>query len=111
VSLRDEILAIDDSQIEELYIPEWSKTVHIRVMRAGERDTFEAECLNTQNKVNFRAKLASLVVCDEQGERVFQDADVDALASKSASALDRIFRHAIRLNAMTQDDVKELEGN
>lgn len=106
---RDAILQKADNKIEELYIPEWEGSVFIRVMSAGERDKFEARCLST--KVNFRASLAALVVCDEEGQRLFEEKDIEALSAKSASALDRIFRSAIKLNAMTEQDVEELEKN
>ena len=41
--------------------------------------------------VNFRAKLAALIVVDESGSRVFSDEDAAALGQKNAKALDRIF--------------------
>jgi len=106
---RDDILNANDAKLEEIHIPEWNGNVYIRVMRAGERDKFEAECLNTTGKTNFRAKLAALCVCDKDGDRIFTDADIAALTNKSAAALDRIFRHAIHINQMTSDDIEELE--
>lgn len=115
MSLRDQILAADDARVVPLHVPEWACTVHLRVMSGAERDAFEAATqgdpkTGRKNLVNLRARFAVLVLCDEKGNRVFQDADAIALGKKSAAALDRILDVGGKLNGLSASDVEELEG-
>ena len=52
----------------------------------------------TTNLANVRAKLCAWCVIDENGGRMFSDADVVALGAKSAAALDRIYEVASELS-------------
>lgn len=115
MSLRDQILAAEDLQREAVDVPEWGGlSVYVRTLTGAERDAYESDIIGTDGKVkrdNIRAKLLVRTVVDETGERVFTDADVDALSKKSGSALVRLFDKAQRLNALTKGDVAELEKN
>lgn len=118
MSLRDDILAADDAKVVALEVPEWGRTVHLRVMSGAERDRFEmtthkdpkSGALAPGAMVNLRARFAVLVVCDEKGERVFTDQDAEALGRKSAAALDRILDAGMKLNRITEAEVQKLEG-
>jgi len=50
-------------------------------------------------------------VCDEEGERLFTDSQIQQLGGKSAAALDRLYSVAARLSAITKSDEDELLGN
>jgi hypothetical protein len=85
-------------------------------MTGAERDKLEALFVNAKAKgesvpANFRAYLAALTVCDEKGELVFNVADVELLAKKSAAALDKIADVAMKLNKLRNEDVEELTKN
>jgi hypothetical protein len=111
---RDEILSADDIKRELVAVPEWGGDVYVKAMSGTERDLFESSIVELRGKkqqVNMkdvRAKLAACSICDEKGKRVFTDADVNALAKKSAAALQRVFTVAQRLSGIGDDDVKEL---
>jgi hypothetical protein len=60
---------------------------------------------------NLRAHLVSLSVVDEQGQRLFTEQDIEALGSKSCSALQRIWNVARRLSGLSDEDVEELTKN
>ena len=67
---------------------------------------------NTEiNMKNARAKLVVLCTVDENGKRIFGDADIALLADKSAKALDRIFSVAQELSGISKDDMEELTEN
>ncbi|CEF48254.1 unnamed protein product [uncultured bacterium] len=108
MSLREDILGVDDAEVEPLEIPEWNLTVYLRIMTARERDRFE-ELQRGQGFADIRARMAAACICDESGELAFTEADIPALAKKSSVALDRIFAAAIRLNRIGRDDVEELK--
>jgi hypothetical protein len=111
---KQEILQADDVVKELVHVPEWGGDVYVKGMTGAERDKFEASIVKmtgkeqTFNMTNFRAKLASMTICDEQGKRLFSDADIIELSNKSANALQRIFTVAQRLSGIGDNDVKEL---
>ena len=111
---RDEILRHCELPSEELAVPEWGGVVRIRSLTAGERDAFEIELKDarTGGQVpNVRAALAVKVLTDDEGKRIFRDADAETLAAFGAKPLDRVFSLASRLSGITRDDVDTLEKN
>ena len=111
---KNAILKADDLKKELVNVPEWGGDVYVRGMTGADRDKFEASIVQTRGKdqtlnmVNIRAKLASMTICDEKGNRIFSEADVKELSGKSAHALQRIFVVAQKLSGIGDEDVKEL---
>lgn len=111
---KDEILAADDLPTEDVEVPEWGGTVRVRTLTGAERDRFEESITQVKggsvktNYANLRARLVALCAVDEQGRRLFSDADAAALGRKSAAALDRVFIAARRLNGMSDADIEEM---
>ena len=111
---KNAILKADDLKKELVNVPEWGGDVYVRGMTGADRDKFEASIVQTRGKdqtlnmVNIRAKLASMTICDEKGNRIFTETDVKDLSNKSAHALQRIFVVAQKLSGIGDDDVKEL---
>ncbi len=106
---KDDILNREDTKLEQVDIPEWGISVHVRTLSGSERDLFESRI--SKDRVGIRGLFAALVVCDEKGDRVFSDADQFALGKKSAAALDRILDVGLRLNGMKEEAVAEMEKN
>ena len=105
---KEQILSANDLPQEEVQVLEWGGSVFVRTMTGSERDAFESDYQKDKSK-DIRAKLCVRVVCDENGQRLFSDADIMALSSKSAAALDRIFAAAISLNKVSNKDIEELK--
>jgi hypothetical protein len=114
---KDILEAKDREKFEEVEVPEWGGIVLVRVIGGDERDRFEASIMKRRgddvqlNMENIRARLVALSVVDENGERLFSDADVIELGKKSGVALDRVYEIAQRINGLTKKDVKELAKN
>lgn len=114
---RDDILGAQDLPTEDVHVPEWGGWVRVRGLTGAERDAFEAEIIQTRgrethvNLRNIRAKLVARTIVDEEGKRIFGDADIHALGEKSARALQRVFEVAQRLSGLTDQDVEELAKN
>ena len=112
---REDVLKADDLATEEVAVPEWGGTVLVRGMTGRERDEFEASTLDQrtgrQNLANTRAKIVIRCVVDDDGNRLFDAADIDALGAKSGAALDRVFTAAARLSGLSGGDVEELTQN
>lgn len=114
---REAILAISDTQIETIDVPEWNTMVRVRGLTAAERDQFEGEIVQRNGKdvrtntKNIRARLVVLSVVDADSARLFTYHDIATLGEKSAKALDRIFSKAMELSGLRDEDVAELAEN
>jgi hypothetical protein len=111
---RDDILKAPDQVVEVVAVPEWGGEVCVRSLSAAERDRLEASMVKVRGKErsvnleNVRAKMLSMAVCDEDGKRLFSEADVRELGGKNAAAVQRVFVVAQRLAGLSDDDVAEL---
>lgn len=132
LTASDILTAADMPPPERVEVPEWGGAVFVRTLTAGERDRVEKAMLDARppepkskgkdkDKAdeprpapippNFRGLLVSLTACDEQGTRLFTDADVEKLSKKSAAAMSRVFDVAMRLSGFTDADVEDLQKN
>jgi hypothetical protein len=113
---RDDILKAADNEPEEIDVPEWGGSVLVRGMTGRERDAFEMSMLTPGrggrrqvDPANVRAKLVARCVIDDDGNRLFTDADVAELGGKSAAAVDRVYAVAARLSGMGgEEEMQEL---
>ena len=118
---RNAILSAADLDKELVPVPEWGGEVWIRALTADERDSYEAAMIWVDTSSGrpkaipkfekIRASLVALCIVDEEGERLFNENDVDALGAKSAAAVDRLFDVARRLSRLSAEDIKELVGD
>jgi hypothetical protein len=112
---RDDILKASDNDPEEVEVPEWGGTVLVRGMTGRERDAFEVSLMTpgrggrrVMDPANLRAKVIARCVVDDDGNRLFSDADITELGAKSAAAVDRVYAVAARLSGMSDEDQEEL---
>ena len=119
LSIND-ILNAEDYKTEMVSVPEWGGEVEVATMSAEAKDAYEISLLKLKEDgegferdlENARAKMVAACVVDEHGNRMFKsEAQVKALGSKSAAALDRVFEVCKRLNHVSNEDIEELSGN
>lgn len=114
---RDQIFAAQDRKTLEVKTPEWGTdaSVFVRTLSAAERDELEGANSAAAKAGSFstdvRARFCAAFISDEAGSPLFTLADVDALTGKSGTALTRILAAGMKLNAMREKDLKELEKN
>ena len=114
---RDQILQANDLETRSLDVPEWGGKVRVRALTGVERDALEASAIQGKGKnrdvnlTNFRAKLCARAIVDEQGKRIFEDADIAALGRKSSGALSKVYNLAAELSGISDADVDELTKN
>ena len=104
---KDAILEANDLKTEVVEVAEWGGSVNVRTMTGADRDAFEASLFVMQadgtrkpSVANMRPRLAALTIVDDAGNRMFAEADVEALARKSAAALEKVCVVAQRLNGI-----------
>ena len=115
---RDQILGVDDLPRELVDVPEWDGSVWTRSLNAGERARYWSHLLEVDSAGKIRPRaaadsttlLASMGICDDQGQALFSEADVAALARKSSAALDRVAAVIGRLSGIGQAEERVL-GN
>lgn len=110
----DAILSISDLGAPvELTVPEWGDTVYLRRPTANDRDEWEIYCQEhaTKPKRVWRAKLASMLICDEQNNLLFTAQQIEALGKKSAAAVNRIWEKGLEMMRITKDELYEIEKN
>lgn len=112
---REQILGAQDRKTEDVEVPEWGGTVRVRALSGAERDAYEAGIVQLRGDgsqqwtlKNARARLVSLSLCGEDGERLFSESDIGVLGEKSATALERVFDVARHLSGLTDEDIDEL---
>lgn len=99
---------------ETVHIPELGGDVIVRGMTGAERDAFEVSLVEGKgrhraaNLKNLRAKLIVFCCVNEQGERIFTNADADQLGNVRADIVSRIYNVAQRLSGVSEEDAEEL---
>lgn len=112
---RDQIDHAPDAKIITADVPEWGGDgkVCIRLMSVGDRDSYELLCLEAKNgaPADFRSEILSRTLCDERGDLLFAGEDGKAaIRKRSADVMDRLWRAAMKHNALTEEEIKRLAG-
>jgi hypothetical protein len=115
---RDQILEADDLKTETVDVPEWGGSVLIRTMTGADRDALGASMVTVlpdgtrqQKLENHKSKLLAMTIVGEDGNLLFSIDDVDRLARKSDTALNRVFEASQRLNGIGVEAVEEAAKN
>ena len=112
-----DLLTITAPEVSVMFIPELGKSVRVKALNARERDAYEQSLIQGKgqnqsvNMRNARAKLAVLTLVDENGKRLYTDAQANEIGNAPAIVIERIFDRARRLAGITNDDLDELTGN
>jgi hypothetical protein len=113
---RAQILDAVDLPIVAVKVPEWAMNgtdeVCVRGMTVGERDllirVWGGEAVLDDER---SARIASICIVDEQGNRVFTDEDIAALKRKSHTAMDRVLSVALDLSGMRPKPAEDIRKN
>jgi hypothetical protein len=111
---RESILSVQDLATQDVDVPEWGGTVRVRMMTGTERDTLNASLAIKDGKgdmTDYRAKVVTLTLINDDGQRIFNLEDAPALSKKSSSALERVFVAAATLNGMLATSVDDAAKN
>lgn len=115
-SLRDRIKGFEDLKIEIVEVPIWGNMkIEMRSMTGLDRMTIFSKGAKDDGQWDT-AEVFPLMVCrtaydPETGKRIFEDKDVEWITTKSSEAFERLVGAAMKVNGMSNDSVKEAEGN
>ena len=103
---RAQILGADDLPREPVDQPWTDEKLYARGLSASERDAWMATASpdgELRWTSNLTADLVVKTLVDEDGERVFEDGDAEALGRKSGVVLAEIFTVVMRLSGLTEE--------
>jgi hypothetical protein len=99
-SSAEDILGLEDCHVIAVEVPEWKRTVHIRMLPADE-GTDLADRVKALGEGGQAARLAllSATIVDAAGNRLFTtEEQIQRLAKRSLGALVRLERASLHLN-------------
>lgn len=120
---REQFLSVPALRVQKVYLPERQDYVFVRELTGAERDQFEASNLiKDRDKKrgtmtydvrmeNARARLVVMGLCDENGTRLLQEADMDAVGRMGAGVITRLYNVIASLSGITDDDLEDLLKN
>lgn len=105
MSLKKQILAMSgqakvravNAGIEGLYVKEYS---------AGDREFIENAITDKQKQGTIRATIFVKSACDKDGNRLFDDTDIDRINELPVSLVNAVFDESNKLNGITDDHEK-----
>lgn len=110
---KQQILSAADLPHEDVAVPEWGGTVRVKAMNGLERDEWR-KSLNVEGSTplgRFSATLLAVTIVDENGQRIFEESDLEAIERKNAKVLDGPTAVAMRLNGLGGASVEDAEKN
>lgn len=105
--LRAKILEASDLTHEDVVVPEWGVTVRVVSPTVRERARIVSSFMGPDGKPDLEAMYPALVIATatdpKSGERLFTEADADALADKNGRAMERVAKAAMTVAGMSED--------
>jgi hypothetical protein len=110
---RADILAVKDARVKRFPVAEWNGDIFLRSLTAAEREKWESvfEARREKTTASVMALLAAYAICDENGNSLFTEEDVSALAKKDGAVMLRIAEAAMAMNAVTEKDIADIAKN
>ena len=101
-----DILQAEDFVFEDISIPEWGGTVRIRSLSGAQRATLK-------KAIDAGTETADEMICvmcmvDDDGNRIFNSSQIEALRKKNTKAITRIAKRALVISGMI-DPAKAVE--
>lgn len=109
---RADFLAAKDLELKEHKIKAtgYNGSVWLKKMTVKDQLAFE-EMANGKDKKNILSKLVVMCVCDEDGNQLFTDADIEALNNKSSAVILELSNSILATNNMSDSDVEDMAKN
>lgn len=111
---KEQILAADDRRFETVEVPEWGGAIRLAEMSAKQREDFYSlfpKVAAGDSALSRCAYLVATCAVDESGAPLFSQEDVAALGKKNGVIVERLFRHCMDLNVLTEKAAEEQRGN
>ncbi|MDO6718814.1 hypothetical protein Q4575_05340 [Psychrosphaera sp. 1_MG-2023] len=115
MNLRDKILSQPTPTMDKVHVKAWNVDVFIKPLTIKEHEEWESLAFSKNGKrsenVSLKASLVIACAHDESGTKIFTNDDIGSLSELYAEPINKLFAKCSELNGLTDNDVKELEGN
>lgn len=108
---RSKIGEFRDRDFLDLAVPEWDGTVRLRRLNVRDRIALAESGKAGESELMFMVKLVAYSVCDQAGQRVYSDAEIEELLAMPYEPLERIFKAALEFSRLTQSAAEQVEKN
>lgn len=99
-----DIAAANDCKIEKVPVIEWGGSIYMRTLTVSEVESI------SKKKIIPNSVMLAAVICDENGNKIFSDQEVQILEKKNSAVVVRLVEKAIELNGMG-DAAKVIEDD
>lgn len=113
---RESVAAAQDLKRQWVDVPEWGGGCYVRGLTALERTKLERSMVDSRGNPNMggldylRVRLVLYGAVNDDGSRIFTDADQSMIEGKSIQAVERIANVAAHLSGLDAAAVAELSG-
>jgi len=112
---REQILAAQDLQRSLEDVPEWGGSVYMVELTGPQRMAYNKAMtaisqdgeVDPEEAIRIMISMLADLIQDEEGNLLFTQDDVDALAKKSWPVLQRLSTAAMKLSGVSQEDLDE----
>lgn len=116
---RAGILDSEDLESDTVPVPQWKGSVRVRALSAAERLAYDKRIdklreggkLDTDGNMKVIVLLFIATAVGGDGRPLFTEDDLPALMGKNFDALTAVFKKALVLNGMRDEDIEDLAGN
>lgn len=117
--LRETALASKDARRRRLVLPEWEIVGYVHTWSGMERSQVmqawrawrDAHGGETASEPFYRAFIVAHALRDEDGNRIFLDSDVIAIANRSSRVIDVVIYAVDQLNGITDAEAERILKN
>lgn len=112
MDIKQQILNANDCAVQSKYVKEWNTTVYVKKMTLGELIQVR-EVLATIDDEDPASGLHTMTtflvkcLCDETGNRLFDDSEKHMLETRSSAVLNDVFSFVAKVNGMGGDAGEE----
>jgi len=110
VLTREDALDATDLDVLKVPAPKWGGSVYVRELTCAEVKRI-TKASRDGDDTQVIPLIACLAACDADGNRLFKDSDVDALANKGWATVEAIATAAAEFNGITKSGAEAVQGN
>ncbi len=109
MDIRESVINSEDCKIVEVQTPEWGVNVCVKQFDVKTRSAIVELQEEDLPDSEFLTRCATIVICDEHGDRVFTNDDACLLESKNPAVIERVCEEAFKVNGMGADEIDKEE--
>lgn len=107
---RDKLNSISKIKVTEVDMTDyWGGIVWVKSLNGLERYNLEERF--TKDPKNAASIVVQMCLCDEQGNLLYSENEVNEVAQLEGAALVKLFAHASKINKLTPDDIEDQRKN